>query len=166
MRRMIPLAGAILTTLVVVSGVAWAATIQCPNDPLDIGGGTCWGTDGDDVILGTDEQDEINTGFGDDLVRARRGADLISNGDSDYWFGEDENHGGRGDDYIVGQLDSEKHFGGRGDDIIVDYKSGKNPDVIRCGPGHDEALYTKGLDRVADDCEILRPHGRKYWSEV
>jgi Ca2+-binding RTX toxin-like protein len=157
-RRTILLLGSMLAALVVVSGVAWAATtIHCPNDPLHIGGGTCWGTKGDDVLMGTDGRDEINAAFGDDLVRAGPGPDFITNGESDYSFGEDKNHGGRGADYIVGQLDSEKHFGGRGDDSIVDYKSGKNPDVIRCGAGRDEVTYNKGLDRVADDCEVLHP---------
>jgi hypothetical protein len=39
----------------------------------------------------------------------------------------------------------------------VDEKSGKNPDVFRCGAGRDEVIYNKGLDQVADDCEILSP---------
>ena len=156
MRRTILLLGSMLAALVVVSGVAWAATtIHCPNDPLHIGGGTCWGTKGDDVLMGTDGRDEINAAFGDDLVRAGPGPDSISNGESDYSFGEDKNRGEQGDDYIVGQLDSEKHFGGRWDDSIVDYKSAKNLDVIRCGSGRDDVTYNKGLDRVAADCEVL-----------
>ena len=109
------------------------------------------------MIIGTSQKDEINGDRGADLILAGGGADLITNGESDYWFGKDKNHGGRGADYIVGQLVSEKHFGGRGDDHIVDYKSGKNPDVIRCGAGRDEVTYNEGLDRVADDCEKLRP---------
>jgi Ca2+-binding RTX toxin-like protein len=157
MRRTILLL-AMLAALVAVSGVAWAATtIRCPNDPRDIGGDTCWGTDGDDIVIGTLGRDVINAGFGDDVVWAGPGSDFIFSGESDYWFGEDENHGGPGDDYVVGQLDSEEHFGGRGDDHFVDYKSGKNPDVFRCGPGRDEVTYNKRLDRVADDCEVLHP---------
>src|SRR5215208_8236150 len=156
MRRTILLLGAMLAALVVGSGVAWAATtIRCPNDPLDVGGGTCWGTEADDVVIGTDGRDRISAGYDDDIVRV--GPDLITSYEDDYWFGEDENHGGPGADYIVGQLDSEKHFGGRGDDTIVDYKSGKNLDVIRCGSGRDDVTYNKGLDRVAADCEVLHP---------
>ena len=158
MRRTILLVGAMLAAPIMVSAAAWAATtIHCPNDPLHIGGGTCWGTKGDDVLIGTDGRNEINASFGDDLVRAGPGSDFISNGESDYSFGEDENHGGQGADYIVGQLDSEQHFGGPGDDHIVDYKSGKNLDVIRCGAGRDDVTYNKGLDRVAADCEVLHP---------
>jgi hypothetical protein len=85
------------------------------------------------------------------------GRDHISNGEDDVNFGEDENHGGPGADFILGGLDSEKHFGRRGDDTIVDWKSGKHPDVFRCGAGRDEVFYNKGLDRVADDCEVLHP---------
>jgi RTX calcium-binding nonapeptide repeat (4 copies) len=151
------LLGAMLAALIAASGVALAANIQCPNDPRNVGGGTCWGTDGDDVLIGTGKSDTISGFGGDDLVRAGRGADLITNGESDYRFGEDENHGGRGADHVVGNLDSEKHFGGRGDDLLVDYKSGKNPDVFRCGPGRDEVTYNEGLDLAAEDCEVLRP---------
>ena len=153
MRRAILLLGTMLVALVVVSGVAGAATTtQCPNDPRDIGGRTCWGTEADDVLIGTDRRDEINSGLGDDLVRGGPGPDHISSGDSDYWEGEDENYGGAGADYIVGNLDSEKHFGGPGDDSFVDYKSGKNPDVFRCGAGRDEVTYNKGLRATARSC--------------
>jgi Ca2+-binding RTX toxin-like protein len=157
-RTILLLLGAMLAAPIAFSAAAWATTtILCPNDPQGIGGGTCWGTRGADVIIGTSRKDEINGDRGADLILAGGGADLITNGESDYWFGKDKNHGGRGADYIVGQLVSEKHFGGRGDDHIVDYKSGKNPDVIRCGAGRDEVTYNKGLDRIADDCEILHP---------
>jgi Ca2+-binding RTX toxin-like protein len=146
-----------------LAGVAWAANIQCPNDPEGIGGGTCWGTQKDDVIIGTSRKDYIAGERGADLIRAGRGADRIA-GD-DYWLGEDENHGGPGADHIVGNFDSEKHFGGRGDDLLVDEKSdedpAKEPDVFRCGPGYDYVHYNKGLDRVADDCEELIPAYRR-----
>src|SRR5215204_2805371 len=110
-----------------LAGVAWAANIQCPNDPQG-NTGTCWGTQGADVIIGTSQKDFIDAQRGADLVRAGSGADHIA-GD-DYW---------------------------RGEDLLVDEKSGKNPDVFRCGAGRDEVTYNKGLDRVGDDCEVLSP---------
>ena len=68
-----------------VSGVAWAATtIQYPNNPCDIGGGTCWGTEADEILVGTGGRNEINPGFGDDLVRAGPGPDFILSGEDDY----------------------------------------------------------------------------------
>ena len=83
------------------------------------------------------------------------GDDNITNDGNDCWFGQDENHGGRGNDSIVGNLMSEKHFGGRGNDYLGDYESIKRPDTFRCGPGFDEIHYNKGLDKVAADCEKL-----------
>src|SRR5918997_3876357 len=142
MRSTILPLGTMLTALVLLSGVAWAATtIRCPNDPRDIGGGTCWGTEADDVLIGTDGRDEINSGFGDDIVRGRPGQDHVSSGDSDYWEGEDENYGVAGADHSVGHLDSEKHFGGAGGDFFVEYKSGKNSGGFRCGGGGGGVTY-------------------------
>jgi hypothetical protein len=63
--------------------------------------------------------------------------------------------GGPGNDHIVGNLRSEEHFGGRGNDTLVDSDSKRHPDVFRCGPGRDTVTYTKGVDEVADDCEVL-----------
>ena len=91
--------------------------------------------------------------------RGSPGVDYLgSDCDVDYGCGEDEKHGGRGGDHIVGNLRSERHYGGRGDDLLVDGGSLKNPDVFRCGPGVDVVHYNKGLDKVADDCEDLRPY--------
>jgi hypothetical protein len=59
---------------------------------------------------------------------------------------EDDGYGGS----HFGNLRSEHHFGGRGNDLLVD--------VSRCGPGVDRVHYNKGLDKVADDCEDLRPY--------
>jgi Ca2+-binding RTX toxin-like protein len=155
-----------------LAGVAWAANvIQCPNHSEFP---SCLGTDKNDVMYGTNKADTIGGGphgadtlygyggedyliggSGPDKVHGGPGDDQITNQETDYWFGEDENHGGPGDDLIVGNLMSEKHYGGRGSDTITDYKSGKRPDTFRCGPGHDEVLYNKGLDKVAADCEVL-----------
>ena len=72
-----------LAALVVVSGVAGAATIiQCPNDPRDIGGGTCWGTEADDVLIGTDGGTKSTPVSA--RTSSRPGPDHISSGDSDY----------------------------------------------------------------------------------
>lgn len=59
------LVGALL--LVLASGVAWAATIQCSPDER-----RCVGTGGPDTIYGTDED---NDEFED--IRGREGADKI-----------------------------------------------------------------------------------------
>jgi hypothetical protein len=48
--------------------------------------------------------------------------------------------------------------------LIVDPDSGRYPDVIRCGPGRDQVIYNKGLDKVAEDCEILKPYPKRWWT--
>jgi Ca2+-binding RTX toxin-like protein len=164
------------------AGTAWAANaIHCPNVPGEPHG--CRDTAADDKVYGTPGKDEIATFDGDDTVHAYKGDDFIEGdkGDDTYYggrgddylaadcdvdsyCGEDEKHGGPGSDHIVGNLRSEHHFGGRGDDLLVDANSGRYPDVFRCGPGVDRVSYNKGLDKVADDCEILKPYPKRWWT--
>jgi Ca2+-binding RTX toxin-like protein len=173
---------ALLLMATALAGVAWAANaIHCPNVPGEPRG--CRDTAADDKVYGTPKKDEIATFDGDDTVYAYKGDDFIEGdkGDDTYYggrgddylaadcdvdsyCGEDEKHGGPGADHIVGNLRSEKHFGGRGNDSLVDADSGRYPDVFRCGPGRDEILYNKGFDKVADDCEILKPYPKRWWT--
>jgi hypothetical protein len=103
MRKTALLVGTMLTALLALSGVAWAlTTIDCA-EPGHGPGRLCWGTDGNELIIGTDSVDRISSERGDDVVRAGRGADWISTGDSDWhrgdsdWHrGNDANYGGRG----------------------------------------------------------------------
>ena len=44
-------------------------TLQCPSDPYGIGDGTCYRTNGDDLLIGTDRADRIESLKGDDVVR-------------------------------------------------------------------------------------------------
>jgi Ca2+-binding RTX toxin-like protein len=171
---------ALLLMATALAGAAWAANaIRCApsgatgEEPLcegtarnDVMYGTNkadWmqaGSKGADTLYGRGGDDDLVGGVGPDKVRGGPGDDFISNEEADYPFGQDENHGGPGNDYIVGHLSPEKHFGGRGNDKLVDYNfkaRDKNPDYFRCGPGRDEVSYHKGLDRVADDCEVLHP---------
>jgi Ca2+-binding RTX toxin-like protein len=167
-----------------LAGVAWAAnTIHCPGPSSGNLDGECPGTDRNDVMYGTAGTDEmwarrgadVMYGLGgNDILTGDEGPDIAYGGpgnddlaadcDLDAYCGEDEKHGGLGADHIVGNLRSEHHFGGRGNDLLVDPDSGRYPDVFRCGPGHDEILYNKGLDKVAGDCEILKPYPKRYWT--
>jgi hypothetical protein len=157
-----------------LAGVAWAANvIHCPNSS---GYPTCVGTGKNDLMYGTNKADSIGGGHrgadalygrggddveliggvGPDKVHGGPGDDRITNQESDYPFGRDANYGGPGNDSIIGNISPEHHYGGRGDDYIADHQaSNRNPDVFRCGPGRDEAYFNKGLDKVANDCEIL-----------
>jgi Ca2+-binding RTX toxin-like protein len=129
-----------------------------------------YGTSAKNVILAFRGGADVVYGYrGDDSLQGREGADTYYGGpghdylaadcDLDSYCGEDEKHGGPGSDHIVGNLRSEKHFGGRGNDLLVDPDSfRRNPDSFRCGPGTDRVIYNEGVDRVADDCEVLEPY--------
>ncbi len=155
-RRMALLVGAMLAALVALSGVAWALTTVYCSDPANRSYGYCWGTDGDDEVIGRNKADHIFAGYGNDVVRAGKGADYIEGG-IDLSRGKDVNYGGPGNDILEGHQDAERHYGGGGDDQIYDPRTG-SPDCIRCGDGYDRVTYNKGVDKVAADCEELHPH--------
>jgi hypothetical protein len=160
MRRTMLLSGTMLAVIITVSGVAWAmaTTVRCPHDPYAWDHkGLCLGTDGNDYMIGTDRFDYINPWRGDDVVRAGRGADHVSTEETDWFRGEDVYFLGPGDDGVEGHLGPEKYYGGSGDDVFYDYKSKTFPDIMRCGDGYDTVYYNPGLDKVAADCENLRP---------
>ncbi len=69
-RRTTLLLGAMLITLIVVSGVALAATIDCLEGMYD----GCRGTEEDDTMNGTPTNDEMFAGYGDDLMYGRGSA--------------------------------------------------------------------------------------------
>jgi Ca2+-binding RTX toxin-like protein len=155
MRRTALLLGAMLTALVALSGVAWAVTTIYCSDPQNVYGTICAGTSGDDEVIGRNKADHIFAGYGNDVVRAGKGADYIEGG-IDLSRGKDVNYGGPGNDILEGHQDAERHYGGGGDDQIYDPRTG-SPDRIRCGDGYDRVTYNKGVDMVAADCEVLYP---------
>ncbi len=171
-RRAGLMVGLTLLMATCLAGVAWAANVvDCP-------GGSCYGTDRNDVMHGTEGKDYIAAKDGADILYGLGGRDFLTGGkgpdivygglgndglgeasgcDLDSYCGEDTKYGGPGDDHIVGNLRSDHLFGGPGNDSFLDDYSHKNPDYFRCGPGRDVVDYNKGLDKVADDCEILKP---------
>ena len=69
MRRVISVVRAIAVTIVVVVTMAVPALAQTPVSMVDcIIGGPCIGTSGNDMIIGSDEQDEIYGLEGDDTI--------------------------------------------------------------------------------------------------
>jgi Ca2+-binding RTX toxin-like protein len=113
-RRLILLMTAMAAAVLVVSGVAYALSVQCDGvgdqDPVP---GECAGTDQNDVITGTDQRDIILALGGLDVVNARSGDDDVD--------------GGRGRDDISGGLGGDELNGGGG------------PDDIQGGPGTTDA---------------------------
>jgi Ca2+-binding RTX toxin-like protein len=177
MRRTAMVLAVTLVVLSTAGGVAWAATIGCPNDNPEPG--FCSGTEENDTMHGGAGADYMDGRLGEDVLYGHGGTDYLEGGDDtdrdriyggkgddeildndpEDAYGRDEKHGGRGDDWVVGHEGPERLFGGRGDDTIETPPYVDGPaDTIRCGPGKDTVFYKVGVDRVADDCEIRKPH--------
>lgn len=95
---------------------------------------------GDDVIIGTDDTNLIDSGAGNDRVFGRGGDDALIGGDGDdILFGEDGNdtlEGGNGNDRLFGGKGNDEIIGGEGDDVIV----GKAGNDNLVGDGGDDII--------------------------
>jgi Ca2+-binding RTX toxin-like protein len=150
-RTVMVLVGAMAAALVMASGVAWAATVQCQEDRFQE---VCFGTPDSDALSGTSERDFIRALAGADLVRGMgdadgimggRGEDTVQGGtDPDpFLFGgeagpqglgpftdasDDHVYGGAGGDRILGghaQGGTDRLYGEDGDDYIETYQRGR-----------------------------------------
>jgi Ca2+-binding RTX toxin-like protein len=110
-----------------------------------------FGTRGDDVIVGSDENDQIFGrrgsdlicgGGGNDLILGNEGADTI-NGEG----GDDTIRGGddQSPDRLGGQKGDDKLFGGPGPDRLV---GGSDEDRLVGGDGDDDLFGGPGRDRL------------------
>jgi len=131
-----------------------------------IEGGNIEGADGDDVLTGSDDRDDIIYGFGgddvisggagDDYLRGFDGDDTITGGDgNDVIGGEDGNDqidGGAGDDFIIAEAGNDWVDGGTGDDLIETrggndtLVGGAGGDTLRGGRGDDDYSGGSGVD--------------------
>lgn len=128
---------------------------------------TLRGSQGPDVIVGTEDDDRIRTGWGTDIVcglggddniysregrgvEGRTGNDRIFGGD-----GNDDIYPTDGDDYVEGGDGNDRVFAKDGNDIIFggpgdDRLHGQNgDDTIDAGPGDDRAWGGHGEDTIA-----------------
>jgi Ca2+-binding RTX toxin-like protein len=88
-----------------------------------------------DVIVGTHRRDRIETGAGPDVVRARRGSDLVSVGPNPRpRTGAAQVWGGPGADRLTASEDRVRLSGGPGDDWIA---AGGSRAHLSGGPGND-----------------------------
>jgi hypothetical protein len=129
--------------------------------------GICYGTPGDDKILGTNAADEIRAKKGEDQVHARGGNDLVLGQRGDDRPGASANpakrlEGGPGDDTVKGADgrdsvtdlaadDADRLFGGRDKDF-VNGADGDDRDYLDCGPAIDFFDADPG-DEVLPNCE-------------
>jgi Ca2+-binding RTX toxin-like protein len=123
-----------------------AATIYVANGSV-VGGpldgqpyaGRLRGSGGADVIVGTAERDEIDTGQGDDLVCGGGGNDAID-GDE----GHDMILGQEGVDMLRGGAGADYFNGGAGTDQVMDFTS-------REGDTKDNTIRQDSFSRTVDD---------------
>ncbi len=87
----------------------------------------------DDVVVGKEGDDSINTGDGNDNIAGKGGDDFIEAGE-----GDDLISGGAGDDKILGGPGDDYIIGGDGNDIVDD---GAGNDFINLGDGNDTFVY-------------------------
>jgi Ca2+-binding RTX toxin-like protein len=112
---------------------------------------TIVGTDGNDVIHGTDKSDVIWGGPGNDKIYGGLGNDIICGGP-----GDDLIHGGRGNDWIEGGPGTDRVFGDLGDDHVSggpgnrdEVSGGLGIDTVNGGPGDEDIVRGDyGYDRM------------------
>jgi Ca2+-binding RTX toxin-like protein len=175
MRRITLLLATMMLSLIVVGGVALAATFtRCPG-----GGADCFGTNNDDTIKGTSGWEFIYAQGGNDTVDGGDGSDVLVGDDPNdrSLDGEDKLDGGPDDDGLHGYGGSDTLIGGGGADIL-DAGDGESfgsqntirggsgdddlfsvngvPDTIDCGNGSEirgDTAVVDGLDKVSKNCE-------------
>lgn len=122
------------------------------DDDIDAGEG-CDNIDalsGDDVIKGGGGDDHIVAGAGDDTVWGGRGNDIVFAG-----AGNDVVWGGDGDDRIYGEDGDDVLFGEAGDDQI---SGGDGNDIIDGGDGDDQLFGDAGNDVIdgGDGADLVK----------
>jgi Ca2+-binding RTX toxin-like protein len=155
---------------------AATATPAAAHDGTPVHGLTVYAGGGNDLVVGSDADDFIDGGSGNDTIRAGGGWDFIQSstgddlihggggndnirwgqGNPDEIIGNDTIHGGFGDDRLMGDAGNDVLWGAAGDDLI---DGGAGNDVIYGGSGRDELTGGLGRDRfriqfvqaIADD---------------
>lgn len=129
--------------------------IKCPFIPAGVTPptcnglpATCMGTDGDDLILGSEVTDVIVALAGNDVVHGDVGTDTICGGP-----GNDSLFGAKESDTMLGEEGDDWLFGAPGDD---DLRGGPGSDVLWGGPGQDKL---SGGDGGHDVCMLQREMG-------
>ena len=109
------------------------------------------GSNNDDTIRGRDGDDTILGAGGDDVLLGNRGEDSIEGGE-----GEDTLRGGRGDDTLIGDTGNDLIRGRRGDDRLI-WNNGDGSDTMEGDDGFD-VVEVNGAVKDGDDFE-LRANG-------
>lgn len=142
------------TEVIQIDGKAFFAVTTNAGDPLasyrfvPTHDGVAGGGD-QNMIEGTEADDQIYANGGNDRVHGKAGDDLIEGGEgSDRLFGEDGDddiYGGGGRDKVWGGDGDEFIFGEGGNDVL---KGEEGNDLISGGAGRDRLLGQDGADRL------------------
>jgi hypothetical protein len=115
------------------------------------------GTLGNDVIIGSDGDDDIYGEHGNDVVCAGDGDDYINVTDLNYDI-EEQVDGEDGDDTIYSGGGADILFGGKGNDII---HAGGGDDVLHGQIGADTLFGDSGADTI--HCGDVGDNGPNRW---
>lgn len=148
MRRAILMSTMLVSAVLLLAGVAYAATITCT-------GGDCNGTNEADTMNGSPIDDKMLAMDGGDTLNGEGGMDALKG-----QGGGDQIFGGEGNDKVKGGFGMDRVEGGDGNDLVRGGTHGnandRARDLLLCGPGRDKVIFVRGQD-VVRGCEILRP---------
>ncbi|MHC5597265.1 MAG: calcium-binding protein [Nostoc sp.] len=153
-------------TIVTFSGRQYVLDVR-PDSGSTPSGSSAKGFNSDEVIGGTNNNDYIFTGNGDNTAYGEAGDDVIDGGDraeflyggtgNDTIFGrsgDDFIDGGSGNDYLSGDDGADQIIGGDGNDVISggngddEVFAGAGNDYIDAGTGSNKILGGDGYDTV------------------
>lgn len=107
------------------------------------------GGDGDDVLDGSDESDNVVGGAGNDTVSGQDGDDILELGDGDDIgrgnADDDVMIGGVGLDHVYGNQNDDQVYGNQGDDLVF---GGLDQDLVFGGQAVDQVYGNLGDDQV------------------
>jgi Ca2+-binding RTX toxin-like protein len=173
-RRALLILASTMLGVMMLSGIALAATISCGAISSE---GHCYGTRRADTMTGNAERNNMSGKRGGDEMSALKGPDAIWGG-----IGDDRMFAGPGSDYVGDNKGSNLLSGGPGGDYLnayhppdskpapafnvdrikggpggdsIDATDGRK-DLVNCGPGRDSVYFDRRLDEV-ENCERLNP---------
>ena len=120
------------------------------------GDDTLSGGAGNDVLRGNEGDDVISGGAGNDELIGGRGDDIVEGGDGDDFVGgakgDDTLLGGAGDDELRGAQGEDNLQGGEGNDLL---RGGMDSDILNGGAGDDTLAGGRGADTFIQDFSEL-----------
>jgi Ca2+-binding RTX toxin-like protein len=137
------------------AGIAAEPGPSCATGPETIGT-TTYGTPCADVIVAPAGVEKVETGAGDDTIRAAPLAAAACPGGCFLGVGSQTFEGGPGDDVVFGQRGNDTLRGGEGNDQLF---GGIGDDVLRGGPGEDRLAGGFGADSIDGEGDDDYVHG-------